>query len=184
MKGTKPRLATGSITNSPTTTARWQSNCGSITWTTSNPKKSSTRWSPSESSWKSAGNCLISWSRPMATKIKRTRFQEIINNTECSRRSGKGPGRGCGEQGGVRKSDGTQKAQAQKATVTQEQDNLLDQIMSETRIGRDEEQRERSRQQITTLVEEVMKGNCSSRRTWRQRSTPELPISMACSLSN
>src|SRR5215207_3783825 len=55
-------------------------------------------------------------------------------------------------------SNGTQQAQAEKATVTQEKDNLLDQIITETRIGRDDEQRERSRQQITTLVEEVMKG--------------------------
>src|SRR5262245_22957780 len=55
-------------------------------------------------------------------------------------------------------SNGTQQAQAEKAVVTQEKDSLLDQIITETRIGRDDEQRERSRQQITTLVEEVMKG--------------------------
>jgi type VI secretion system protein ImpC len=55
-------------------------------------------------------------------------------------------------------SNGTQQAQAEKATITQEKDSLLDQIITETRIGRDDEQRERSRQQITTLVEEVMKG--------------------------
>jgi type VI secretion system protein ImpC len=55
-------------------------------------------------------------------------------------------------------SNGTQQAQAEGATVTQEQDTLLDHIISETRIGRDDEQRQQSRRQITTLVEEVMKG--------------------------
>jgi len=55
-------------------------------------------------------------------------------------------------------SNGTQQVQAEKAVVTQEKDSLLDQIITETRIGRDDEQREKSRQQITTLVEEVMKG--------------------------
>ena len=58
-------------------------------------------------------------------------------------------------------SEGTQQAQTEKATVTQEQDSLLDQIITETRIGRDDEQRSRSRQQIATLVEEVMKGTLS-----------------------
>ena len=38
-----------------------------------------------------------------------------------------------------------------------EEGGLLDQIITETRIGRDDEQREQSRQQIATLVEEVMK---------------------------
>lgn len=55
-------------------------------------------------------------------------------------------------------SNGTQQVQAEKATVTQEQESLLDQIISDTRIGRDDEQREQSRRQISTLVEEVMKG--------------------------
>jgi len=45
---------------------------------------------------------------------------------------------------------------AQATTVTQE--SLLDQVISETRIGRDEEQREQSRREISTLVEEAMKG--------------------------
>jgi type VI secretion system protein ImpC len=55
-------------------------------------------------------------------------------------------------------SNGTQQAQTEKAAVTQEQESLLDQIISDTRIGRDDEQREQSRRQISTLVEEVMKG--------------------------
>jgi type VI secretion system protein ImpC len=55
-------------------------------------------------------------------------------------------------------SNGAQQAQAEKTTVTQEQGSLLDQIISDTRIGRDDEQREQSRRQIVTLVEEVMKG--------------------------
>lgn len=55
-------------------------------------------------------------------------------------------------------SNGAQQAQAEKTTVTQEPGNLLDQIISDTRIGRDDEQREQSRRQIATLVEEVMKG--------------------------
>lgn len=55
-------------------------------------------------------------------------------------------------------SNGAQQAQAEKTTVTQEQGNLLDQIINDTRIGRDDEQREQSRRQIATLVEEVMKG--------------------------
>jgi len=44
----------------------------------------------------------------------------------------------------------------QATTVTQE--SLLDQVISETRIGRDEEQHEQSRREIATLVEEAMKG--------------------------
>jgi len=56
-------------------------------------------------------------------------------------------------------SNGASAAQAEKAIVTQEQESgLLDQIISDTRIGRDDEQREQSRRQIATLVEEVMKG--------------------------
>jgi type VI secretion system protein ImpC len=51
-----------------------------------------------------------------------------------------------------------QQARAEAAVVTQEEGGLLDQIISETRIGRDEDQRVQSRQQIATLVEEVMQG--------------------------
>jgi type VI secretion system protein ImpC len=47
---------------------------------------------------------------------------------------------------------------APAASVTEQQTSLLDQVISETRIGRDEEQREQSRREIVTLVEEVMKG--------------------------
>lgn len=55
------------------------------------------------------------------------------------------------------------KEQAQPQTAaavqaTQAEGSLLDQVISETRIGRDDEQREQSRRQITTLVEEVMQG--------------------------
>lgn len=49
-------------------------------------------------------------------------------------------------------------AQAQEAVETQEDVGLLDQIITAGRIGRDEEQREQSRRQIATLVDEVMKG--------------------------
>ena len=42
---------------------------------------------------------------------------------------------------------------------TQEEEiGLLDQIINQNRIGRDDEQREQSRRQIATLVDEVMKG--------------------------
>src|SRR5882724_10916738 len=51
-----------------------------------------------------------------------------------------------------------EQVQAQETTETEAQVGLLDQIISEGRIGRDEEQREQSRRQIATLVEEVMKG--------------------------
>src|ERR1700722_13053617 len=47
---------------------------------------------------------------------------------------------------------------AAAAQATQAESSLLDQVISETRIGRDEEQREQSRRQIATLVDEVMKG--------------------------
>ena len=50
------------------------------------------------------------------------------------------------------------KADAPAATIVQEPESLLDQVITETRIGRDEEQKLRSRQQIATFVEEVMKG--------------------------
>jgi hypothetical protein len=38
-------------------------------------------------------------------------------------------------------SDATQQSRTEQATVTQEQESLLDQIISDTRIGRDDEQR-------------------------------------------
>ena len=47
---------------------------------------------------------------------------------------------------------------APAASVAEQQTSLLDQVISETRIGRDDEQREQSRREIVTLVEEVMKG--------------------------
>ncbi|MGE0826413.1 MAG: type VI secretion system contractile sheath large subunit [Candidatus Binatia bacterium] len=55
-------------------------------------------------------------------------------------------------------SEATQQATTEQAAVTQEQEGLLDQIISEARIGRDDEQRQQSRRQIATLVEEVMQG--------------------------
>lgn len=42
--------------------------------------------------------------------------------------------------------------------IQEEEIGLLDQIINQGRIGRDEEQREQSRLQIATLVDEVMKG--------------------------
>jgi type VI secretion system protein ImpC len=53
-----------------------------------------------------------------------------------------------------------EKKEAEKVatTVTAEAGGLLDEVISETRIGRDTEQREQSRRQIATLVDEVMKG--------------------------
>jgi type VI secretion system protein ImpC len=55
-------------------------------------------------------------------------------------------------------SEPMEQVQPQEAIETQEEVSLLDQIINEGRIGRDEEQREQSRRQIATLVEEVMKG--------------------------
>jgi len=51
-----------------------------------------------------------------------------------------------------------EQAQTETAALLQQEDSLLERIIDEGRIGRDEEQREQSRKQITTLVEEVMKG--------------------------
>lgn len=51
-----------------------------------------------------------------------------------------------------------QAQEAQDVIETEAELGLLDQIISEGRIGRDEEQREQSRQQIATLVDEVLKG--------------------------
>src|SRR5919109_756121 len=51
-----------------------------------------------------------------------------------------------------------EQVRTQEVTEAEAQVGLLDQIISEGRIGRDEEQREQSRRQIATLVEEVMKG--------------------------
>jgi type VI secretion system protein ImpC len=56
-------------------------------------------------------------------------------------------------------SEARAQAQTEEAVETQEEVSLLDQIIDEGRIGRDEEQRIQSRQQIATLVEEVMKGS-------------------------
>jgi type VI secretion system protein ImpC len=55
-------------------------------------------------------------------------------------------------------SEATQRTKAAQATVAQEQDSLLDQIITETRIARDDDQREQSKKQIATLIEEVLKG--------------------------
>src|SRR5439155_1615662 len=51
-----------------------------------------------------------------------------------------------------------EQARTEAATILQQEESLLERIIDEGRIGRDEEQREQSRKQITTLVEEVMKG--------------------------
>lgn len=50
------------------------------------------------------------------------------------------------------------KAETQTATLEQESVGLLDQIITKTKIGRDTEQKTKSRQQIATFVEEVLKG--------------------------
>lgn len=55
-------------------------------------------------------------------------------------------------------SEARQEAQAGGAVETQEDVSLLDQIIDAGRIGRDDEQRAQSRQQIATLVDEVMNG--------------------------
>ncbi len=55
-------------------------------------------------------------------------------------------------------SNETQKAKAAATETTQQEASLLDQVITETRIGRNEEQRAESRRQIATLVEEVMQG--------------------------
>jgi type VI secretion system protein ImpC len=48
--------------------------------------------------------------------------------------------------------------QSQETSEAYEEKGLLETIIDEGRIGRDEEQREQSRRQIATLVEEVMQG--------------------------
>lgn len=45
-----------------------------------------------------------------------------------------------------------------EATATTQETGLLDQIITETRIGKDDWEREQSKRQISTLVDEVMKG--------------------------
>jgi type VI secretion system protein ImpC len=52
----------------------------------------------------------------------------------------------------------TQQAQSPVTVETQQEKGLLDTIIDQGRIGRDEEQRTQSRRQIATLVEEVMRG--------------------------
>ena len=54
-------------------------------------------------------------------------------------------------------SNGTEQLKLAVTTVTEQEGSLLDQVITETRIGRDDEQRELSRR-IGTLVEEVLKG--------------------------
>jgi type VI secretion system protein ImpC len=51
-----------------------------------------------------------------------------------------------------------QTAQTVAAEVAPQEVSLLDQIITENRIGQDEEQRVQSRRQIATLVEEVLRG--------------------------
>ena len=56
-------------------------------------------------------------------------------------------------------SNGAEKAKAETAAAAQQEAGLLDQVISETRIGRNEEQREESRRQLAVLVEEALKGS-------------------------
>ena len=90
------------------------------------------------------------------------RLQEIISNTELLQQLGKEAGLeapdGTGRKGGVLMSNEMEQAQTEAAALLQQEESLLERIIDEGRIGRDEEQREQSRKQITTLVEEVMKG--------------------------
>src|SRR5215831_18781430 len=51
-----------------------------------------------------------------------------------------------------------QGAQTPAAAASQAEVSFLDQVITETRIGRNEEQREESRRQLAVLVEEAMKG--------------------------
>src|SRR5215467_8871786 len=51
-----------------------------------------------------------------------------------------------------------EQAQTESSALLQQEESLLERIIDEGRIGRDEEQRQQSRRQIATLVEEVMKG--------------------------
>src|SRR5262245_41683874 len=55
-------------------------------------------------------------------------------------------------------SNAMEQAQSEAAVVTQQEGTLLEHVITETRIGRDQEQREQSRKQIATLVDEVMQG--------------------------
>jgi len=48
--------------------------------------------------------------------------------------------------------------QSESTAATQEQASVLDQIISESKIGKDDWERDQSRRQIATLVEEAMKG--------------------------
>jgi type VI secretion system protein ImpC len=52
----------------------------------------------------------------------------------------------------------TAQERSQDATEVSEERSLLDSIIEDGRIGRDEEQRDQSRRQIATLVDEVMQG--------------------------
>lgn len=55
-------------------------------------------------------------------------------------------------------SNETERAKQEATGPAQQEGNLLDQVITETRIGRNEEQRAESRRQIATLIEEVMQG--------------------------
>jgi type VI secretion system protein ImpC len=55
-------------------------------------------------------------------------------------------------------SNEAKKAKTEVTEVAQKEGSLLDQVITETRIGRNDEQRAESRRQIATLVEEVMSG--------------------------
>ena len=52
----------------------------------------------------------------------------------------------------------TEQVQEAATAVMPEDMELLDQVITETHIGRDNEQREQSRRQIATLVDEVLQG--------------------------
>ena len=90
------------------------------------------------------------------------RLQEIVASRELMQQISRGPSRedaeGCGEispeaQLGTQT---TKSAKTESAEVMQHAPSLIDRLITETQIGGDDEQRQQSRRQIATLVEEIL----------------------------
>jgi type VI secretion system protein ImpC len=91
------------------------------------------------------------------------RLQEILTDIELLKqvREEAGletTGAGQGVPGGSSAARRTARAPAVPTAASQQEVTLLDQVITGTRVGQDEEQQHQTRLQIVTLIEEVMKG--------------------------
>src|SRR5262249_47453639 len=152
-------------TSSPTTTPSSRSSCASTVSTTLSLSKWRNRSSHCVDCSKSASSSPLCLPRQTGMIGLPNNSRTSLTTQNYCRRSAKK--RGSHQKGKkLRRLEGrkpmseerTAQEQSQETTELSEEKSLLDTIIDKGRIGRDEEQREQSRRQIATLVEEVMQG--------------------------